>query len=259
MQAPTLKMLDQLHARITRLEAQALGASAADFADRKQRRAKVVHTLPRRNAARLEDLSRTHSRDDKFREDAFYDSEQEDEIRDDKLRGDKLRDNKLRDDKLSDATCWDMERVEPEWEYDSDCYEIDEADVVWSARDDLGVDTPHKLTSTQLAFLEAFVKIYLRQVVGGRMPPQDLAYRRGMKDLVAGHFAAITAITRPGFPLNQFPVKAILKDLWPEVLHKWCPTANPSSIAYDIVDTLMYLYSREVEPNWKGRYYPWGD
>jgi hypothetical protein len=156
----------------------------------------------------LEDLSRTHSRDDKIREDTCYDSEQEDEIRDDKLRDDKLRDNACH--KLKRDTCYDME---PDWEYDSDCYEINEADVAWSARDDLGVDTPHKLTSTQLAFLETFVKIYLRQVVGGRMPPQDLAYRRGMKDLIAGHLAAITAITRPGFPLNKFPVKAILKDL----------------------------------------------
>ena len=254
MQAHTLKMLDQLHARITRLEAQALGARSADFTDRKQRRSKVVHALPRRNAARLEDLSRTHSRDDKFREDTRYDEEQQDEIQDDNLR-----DDKLRGDKLRDVTCWDMERVGPEWEYDSDCYEIDEADVAWSARDDLGLDMPHNLTSTQLAFLETFVKIYLRQVVGGRIHPQDLAHRRGMKALIAGHLAAITAITRPGFPLNQFPVKAILKGLWPEVLHRWSPTANPSSIAYDIVDTLMYLYSREVEPNWKGRYYPWGD
>jgi hypothetical protein len=257
-------MLDQLHARITRLEAQALGTRADDFTDRNQRRAKVVHALPRRNAARLEDLSRTHSRDDKLREDIRYDNLRDDNLtgdnlRDDNLTGDKLRDDKLRGDKLRDVTCWDMERVGPEWEYDSDCYEIDEADVAWSARDDLGLDMPHNLTSTQLAFLETFVKIYLRQVVGGRMHPQDLAHRRGMKDLIAGHLAAITAITRPGFPLNQFPVKAILKDLWPEVLHKWCPTANPSSIAYDIVDTLMYLYSREVEPNWKGRYYPWGD
>ncbi len=178
MQAPTLKMLDQLHKRITRLEARALCARAGDFADREQRRAKVVHTLPRRNAARLEDLCRTHSLEDKFR----------------------------------DYTCYDWEC---DWECDSDSDEIDEADIVWSAADDFCMDTPHHLTSTQLGFLETIVNIYLRQVVSEGMPPQDLAYLGGMKDFIAEHLAAITAITRPGFPLNSIPVKAILKDLWP--------------------------------------------